>query len=140
MPKTAEVRRSTSDVARDRAAVRDTLPAVVLLFVTQGSLILLNPDGGASAWNLVWSLLPLAPALWLVWAQVKALRRSDEYQHIVQLEAMAIGFGAVVVLALAGGLFDAAGIGQPKQYLQITFIGGIVVWVVALAFKTTRAR
>lgn len=106
----------------------------------QASLVLLDPDGGANGWNLVWSLLPLLPAGWLVWAQLRSLRRADEYQRIVQLEAMAIGFGTVIVLSLAGGLLDAAGIGDSRQSLQVTFILGILSWIGALAVNTWRAR
>lgn len=133
-------RLSASDLTRQRALLRDTVPAVVLLVVVQGSLLLLDPDGGASAWNLVWSLLPLVPVVWLVWAQIRSLRRADEYQRIVQLESMAIGFGVVVVLALTGGLLDAAGIGDPRQSLQVTFIAGILAWILSLAIKTGRTR
>jgi hypothetical protein len=82
---------------------------------------------------------PLAAALWLVWAQMRSLRRSDEYQRKVQLEAMAIGFGTVMLLALAGGLLDAAQIGDPRQSLQVTFIAGILTWIAALAIKLLRA-
>ena len=106
----------------------------------QASLVLLDPDGGANAWNLLWSFLPLVPAGWLVWAQLRSLRRADEYQRIVQLEAMAIGFGTVIVLSLAGGLLDGAGIGDPRQSLQVTFILGILAWIAALAIKTRQAR
>jgi hypothetical protein len=136
----SERRRSSSDVARDRAMLRDIAPGLVALVITQGSLVLLNPDGRASAWHVVWALLPLLPASWLVWAQLRSLKRADEYQRTMQLEAMAIGFGAVTMLALLGGLLDAAGIGNPSQSLQITFIVGILVWVGALAIKTARAR
>jgi len=137
--KTDGERKSRSDVVRDRAAVRDAMPGVVALVVVQGSLMMLDPDGRASAWNLVWSLLPLAPAVWLVWAQLRSLRRADEYQRIVQLEAMAIGFATVIVLSMAGGLLDAAGIGDPAQSLQVTFIAGTLTWVAALAVKSRRA-
>jgi len=116
------------------------LPGIVALTVLQGSLIMLDPDGGASAWNLAWSILPLVPALWLAWAQVRSLRRADEFQRIVQLEAMAVGFGTVIVLAMIGGLLDAAGIGSARQSLQVTFIAGTVAWVAALAVKTSRTR
>jgi hypothetical protein len=133
-------RKSSSDVIRYRAAVRDTTPALVTLLAVQASLVLLDPDGGANAWNLVWSLLPLLPAVWLVRAQRRSLRRADEYQRIVALEAMAIGFGTVIVLSLAGGLLDAAGIGDPRQSLQVTFILGILAWIGALAINTWRAR
>jgi hypothetical protein len=133
-------RRSASDVARDRAAIRDMAPAFVALLATQGSLVLLDPDGDASAFHVVWSLLPLIPALWLVWAQLRSLRRADEFQRVVQLEAMAIGFAAVILLSLVGGLLDAAHLGDPRQSLQVTFIAGIVVWVGALAVKSARTQ
>jgi hypothetical protein len=102
--------------------------------------MMLDPDGRASAWNLVWSLLPLGPALWLVWAQLRSLRRADEYQRMVQLEAMAIGFATVIVLSMAGGPLDAAGIGDPAQSLQVTFIAGTLSWIAVLAVKTRQAR
>jgi hypothetical protein len=133
-------RRSASDSARDRALLRDITPGIVALVVTQGSLVFLDPDGRTSPWHVVWSLLPLIPALWLVWAQLRSLRRADEYQRVLQFEAMSIGFGAVTILALLGGLLDAAGIGDPRQSLQITFIAGILVWIGALAVKTSRSR
>jgi len=140
MAETEGERKSTSDAARERAALRDMVPAVVLLIVVQGSLLLLDPDGGASTANVVWSLLPMVPALWLVWAQLRSLRRADELQRIVQLEAMSIGFGATLLLALLGGLLDAAGIGDPRQSLQITFIGGMLAWLGALGVAAARAR
>ena len=133
-------RRSASDLARDRAALRDIVPGFAALIVTQGSLVVLNPDGRTGAWHVVWSLLPLVPVLWLVWAQLRSLRRADEFQRVVQLEAMAVGFGAVVVVSLLGGLLDAAGIGNPRQSLQLTFIVGTLVWIGALAIKTARPR
>ena len=46
-------RKSTSDVGRDRAALREALPAVVALVVVQSSLLMLDPDGGASVWNVL---------------------------------------------------------------------------------------
>ena len=140
MQKTERVRRSASDVARDRATVRDMVPGLVALVLLQGSLILADPDGDASGWTLVWSLLPLVPALWLIWAQWRSLRRADEYQRILQLEALAFGFAVVVVISLTAGLLDGAGIGDPAQLLQITFIGGVLAWIGALAFLMSRDR
>lgn len=127
-------------MARDRAALRDVLPGIVFLVVLQGSLIMLDPDGRASASNLVWSLLPILPAVWLVTLQLRGLRRADEYQRVVQLEAMAIGFGAMIMLSFAGGLLDGAGIGSARQSLQVTFIAGTLAWIGALAIKSARSR
>lgn len=133
-------RRSSSDVARDRAAVRDVVPAILALLVLQGSLILLDPHGDITWWYLLWSLSPLVPAVWLVWAQLRGLRRADEYQRVLQLEAMAVGFAVVIMASLLGGLLDGARIGDPRQSLQVTFIAGVLTWVGALALKTGRAR
>ena len=50
------------------------------------------------------------------------------------------GFAAVILLALLGGLLDAAGIGTATQSLQITFIVGVLTWIGALGVLTWRAR
>ncbi len=133
-------RRSSSDVARERAAFRDITPGVIALVVIEGTLIGLDREADPTVWTVVWSLLPLLPVLWLVRAQLRSLQRADELQRVVQLEAMAIGFGATVLLALTGGLLDAADVGNPAQWLQITFIGGILVWIAALAVNMRRAQ
>ncbi len=132
-------RRSSSDVARDRAAMHDLWPGILALVVAQGSLLVFDPDG-SDALTIIWSLLPLFPAAWLVWAQLRCLGRADEYQRTLQLESMAIGFAAVLLLSLTGGLLDAADVGSPSQFLQLTFIGGVLVWVAALVLKTRPAR
>jgi hypothetical protein len=70
-----------------------------------------------------------------MWTQLRSVRRADEYQRVILLEAMSIGFAFVLILSLAGGLLDAAGLGDPAQSLQITFIAGVLAWVGALAVK-----
>jgi hypothetical protein len=138
--RTGAERKSSSDVARDRAAIRDSWPGLVTLVAVQGSLLVLDPDGGASAWNLVWSILPIVPALWLVRAQLRGLARADEYQRTVQLEAMAVGFGVAIVASMTGGLLDAAGIGDSRQSLQVTFIAGTLAWIATLVIRSGRGR
>ena len=132
-------RSSLSDVARHRAATWDVVPGVVALVAVQASLLMVDPDGRASAGNLLWSLLPIAPAVWLVVSQVRSLRRADERQRIDQLEALAVGFAVAIVVSFAGGLADAAGIGSPRQSLQLSFILPVVAWIAALAVKSARA-
>lgn len=136
---TAHERKSSSDVARDLAALRDAVPALITTMVLQGSLVIADPQGPKTAWYLVWSFSPLLPFLWLMWGQLRSLRRADEYLRTIQLEALAIGFGTVVLLSFAGGLLDGAGMGDPSQSLQVTFIGGVIAWAVALIIKSRRA-
>jgi hypothetical protein len=112
---------------------------MVTLLVLQGSLILVDPHGPVTGWYLLWSFSPLVPALWLIWVQLRTLRRADEYQRVMQLEAMAIGFGVVIMLSLAGGLLEGARLGDPRQSLQVTFIAGVLAWIGTLVIKTRRA-
>jgi hypothetical protein len=126
-------------MARDRAALRDGVPAVRALMVLNGSLIVLDPHGPVSAWYLLWSFSPLLPLLWFMWVQLRSLRRADEYQRVIQLRALAIGFAAVIVLSQLAGLLDAARMGDPRQSLQVISIGGPVVWVAALVILTKRS-
>ncbi len=133
-------RASASDIARGRAALRDIWPGLAVLVVLQGSLLVAGDTDDVRGWPLVWALSPLAPALWLVWAQLRALRRADELQRVTQLEALAIGFATTIVLALLGGLLDAAGVGSTSQTLQVTFIGGVLAWVLALGLLNRPQR
>jgi len=126
-------RNSRSDTARQRAAFRDLLPGLVVLVLTEGSLIVADPDASSSPWALAWSLSPLIAVGLLVWGQLRILRRSDERERLVQLGAMAVGFGTFAVLLAASGVLQAADIGDPAQQSQITFAAGILAWVGATA-------
>lgn len=106
----------------------------------QGSLIALDPDGRASLGRLVWSLSPIVPALWLAWAQLRILRRADDYQRVLHLEAMAFGFGVVIAASFVGSLLDAACVGSAGQSLQVTFQAGLLAWLAALARKLQHER
>ena len=131
-------RRSRLERRQGREAVRDAVPAVVVLVVSELVVASLDLDADSNWWHLAIALSPLLAGVWLAWAQVRALRRCDEYQRTVQLEAMAIGFAVAMLVAMAGGLLSAADVGSDAQYLQLTFILGILSWVGALAVRTWR--
>lgn len=133
--------KSASDVRRQRALMRDVAPAVVALVLIEVFVMLGDPDTESGGWALLVWLLPLVPAAWLVLSQLRALRRADELQQRQQLAAMAVGFATMVMLSLAGSLLVAGSPdGNQAQWLQITFIGGILAWVAALAVATGRDR
>ncbi|GGK42076.1 hypothetical protein GCM10010124_38590 [Pilimelia terevasa] len=133
-----DTRPSRSDVARTRAEWRDGWPAVLLLVVlaviTETGLF--GADGDAA---FAWSLAHLVPAGWIVVAQVRGLRRADEYQRRSQLEALAVGFAAVMSALYVIGLLQSADIGNLRQQVQITWIGGVLVWLAVRWLKTHRA-
>ncbi|MEU0398228.1 hypothetical protein ABZ208_36845 [Streptomyces sp. NPDC006208] len=139
MEQSPENRESRSDMVRARAWFLDWLPAVIVLVLL--SLISeLELFGSAGSWKLFWSLLYLAPGLWIVRAVIRGLRRADEYQRRCQLEALAIGFGVLIMAIYTVGLLQAAGVGDLRRLIQISFIGSILTWIAALLFKTPRTR
>lgn len=139
MKRSSEKRPSQSDKVRGRAEILDWLPAVVVIVVLGviGELGLFGSDG---SWKVVWSLLNLLPALWIVRAVVRSLRRADEYQRRRQLEALAVGFGVLMMSIYTTGLLEAAGVGDLRQSVQISFIGSMLIWIAVLLFKTQRTR
>ena len=111
----------------------DLLPGLVALLITQGSLLVADPDPTSSGWHLAWSLTPLIAIALLAGGQVRVLRRSDELERFKQLTAMSFGFGVFAVLLASVGVLQGAGIGDAVQQTQITFIAGIVAWAAASA-------
>ena len=134
----SEVRKSELERHQDRATVRDSIPAIAALVVLEGSVAFVDLDAGSNPWHLVIALSPLLAGVWLVWVQLRTLRRCDEYQRTMHLEAMSVGFGVAMLVAMTGGLLDGADVGSSAQYLQLTFIPGILSWVGALAIRMRR--
>jgi hypothetical protein len=139
MEKSQENRQSRSDMARARASLLDWFPAavglVLLSLISEFGLF-----GSLGSWKLFWSLLNLAPALWIVRAVIRSLRRADEYQRRCQLEALAIGFGVLIIAIHTVGLLQAAEVGDVRQQVQISFVGSVLIWIAALLLKTSRTR
>jgi hypothetical protein len=137
MKRSLEERDSQSDKIRSRAWFRDWLPAgagLVLLSVISE----LGAFGSDDSLKLFWSLLNLAPGLWVVRAVVRSLRRADEYQRVAQLEALAIGFGTLMMAIYTTGLLQTGGVGDLRQLVQISFIASMLVWIAALSLKAQR--
>lgn len=44
---------------------------------------------GQSSWRYLWALLPVVPAVWIVRAVVRHVRRIDDYQRLLQLQGLA---------------------------------------------------
>jgi len=137
MRRSLEKRASQSDKIRSRAQLWDWLPAIAGL-VMLSVISELGAFGSDDSLKLFWSLLNLAPGLWIVRAVVRSLRRADEYQRVAQLEALAIGFGTLIMAIYTTGLLQAGGVGHLRQMVQISFIASMLIWIAALMFKTTR--
>lgn len=114
---------------RDRAARRALSIEGIPLFVMGLAALMLGSQpatspGGRTLWVSISVLFVLAIVLVLY----RAFRRADEYQRRIQLESMAVAFGAVLVALQIAGLLAASGVGDLRQSFQLIIVGGIVVW------------
>jgi len=129
-------RTSTRERTETRAVLREATPAILALLATEAIVMSVHLDGAANRWDVALALLPVLPAVWLGWTQLRSLQRADEYQRLVQLEAMAVGFGTALLVALVGGLVDSAGVGSAAQSLQLTFILGVLAWAGTFGYRS----
>src|SRR5690348_4367747 len=73
------------------------------------------------------AILPVLPVVWVIWAVIKYLRRADELQRRVHIEALAIAAGVTAFLSLSYGfLEDMAGF--PHIPLWWVFMVIDLVW------------
>jgi hypothetical protein len=119
---------------RQRVAyVRDMVPAIAgyAVVLAVGLSLVGDEIDGAGEWALL--LLPVVPALWGVRAVVRHLRRIDEYQRALQLEAMAAGFGVAMITAITVGFVGVGGAAS-RASGWIVYGAGMATWaLVAVA-------
>ena len=130
--------KSNLDRQQGRAALRDAVPAIIALIVLEAAVAALDLKADSDGWHLAVTLSPMLAGVWLVWVHLRTIRRSDEYQRMLHLEALSIGFAVAMLIAMAGGLLSGGHVGSDAQYLQVTFIAGVLAWVGALAVRTRR--
>src|SRR3712207_39095 len=131
-------RESYSDVERTRAAWRDAIPGLAVLALAVGAMFVFD-DPGPNAGTGIWAVLMLAATGLFMWAEVRSLQRADEYQRLLQLQALAVGFAVVVVLLQAASVLVAAQVMDARQGLQISFVGGLVGWLGVRALKARKS-
>ena len=137
MKRSPEKRDSLSDVRRGRAELWDWMP-VAATFLPLTLIFELRAFGSDDSLKLFWSLLNVIPALLIVRVVVRNLRRADEYQRVAQLEALAIGFGAMMMAVFTIGLLQAGEVGNLRQLVQISFVASMLIWIGALIIKRAR--
>lgn len=93
------------------------------------------PDPDA-AWRIPVALLPVIPAIVLILVFVRHLRRMDELQRSIQLEALAIGFGGTAVLTFGYGFLQ--GVGFPLLNWTFVFPLMIGLWGIGVAIAGRR--
>lgn len=94
--------------------------AIVLI----GSLAILNgePD---QPWRTVISLLPVLPALYVLWVVVDRIRSLDEYWQQVHLTALPIAFLGSMLFAFTWGFLQNAGFDPLDGFVMFAVMAGL---------------
>ena len=101
-----------------------------------GSIELLTHVAIASPWRDLIALCPMAPAAAVAWIVLRELRRMDELQRRIQLEALGFSFAGTAILTFSYGFLE--GLGYPKLSMFTVWPILAVLWVVGLVLARRR--
>lgn len=119
---------SRADRTRRQAYLKEFVPAMVAYAVVLSAVLAAVDPDARFAW--AWMLVPMLPCLWVIRAVARDLGRADEYSRLVQLEAMAVGFGVAMAASLTM-MFLAAGGVSTRTAGVIPFCAGMFAWGLA---------
>ena len=75
------------------------------------------------------SLSPVLPALGVCWAVMRGLRRMDEMQRKIQVEALGVAFAATAIATFSYGFLE--NVGYPKLSMFTVWPLMALFWVIA---------
>ncbi|ASK36160.1 hypothetical protein [Alloalcanivorax mobilis] len=84
------------------------------------------------------ALLPMVPAIGVCWVVVRQLRRVDEMQIKVQLEAIGLAFAATALVTFSYGFLEI--VGFPKLSMFLVWPLMAVFWLIGLLISRLRYR
>lgn len=120
-----------------QAFVRDLLLG---LAAYAGSLFLSNAllagGGLTEPWRTIALLAPMAPAAAICVVIVRHMRRLDELQRRIQLEALATAFAGTALLTLGYGFLEGAGLPKLSMFVVWSLMG--TLWAVASILLSRR--
>jgi len=122
--------KSTNDVSRENALIANVGLAMLLSLVIFGTMGPRGPTPILTLGDILSSAAAFLALLGLIGLDVLNYRRADEMQQTLRLKAGAISFAAVIATSFAAEILLNLHVGAPRQYLQIIFIGGVMLWVI----------
>src|SRR3954453_12393136 len=102
-------RPSAGDRARARAYNREFWPGVAAYAVVLVAVLLWGGLDGHSPWRFVWALAPVLPAAWVAHAVFRQVHRADEYQQLLLIRSLAVGFAVAMLASITLGFLGIAG-------------------------------
>ena len=103
-----------------------------------GSIELLTHVDIGRPWRDLIALSPMLPAAATTWIVLRELRRMDELQRRIQLEALGFSFAGTAILTFSYGFLE--GLGYPRLSMFTVWPILAVLWVVGLALAHRRYR
>lgn len=122
--------RSDGDRARSRAYQWDFWPSMLAYAVVLSAVLKWGHLDGHSPWRFVWSVLPVIPALWTVRAVLRHVHRIDDYQRLLLLQGLSVGFALAMIASLTLGFLGIAGLPM-RSAGWIIYGVGMAGWLVA---------
>ena len=108
--------------------------AYVALLV--GSIELLQHVAIAAPWRDLVALSPMLAAVVMPWVILRELRRMDELQMRIQLEALGFSFAGTAILTFSYGFLE--GLGYPRLSMFSVWPVMAVLWIVGLVLARRR--
>ena len=101
-----------------------------------GSIELLTHVDVARPWRDLVALSPMLPAAAMAWVILRELRRMDELQRRIQLEALGFSFAGTAILTFSYGFLE--GLGYPKLSMFTVWPILAALWIVGLVLARRR--
>ena len=109
---------------------------IVYLAVLVGSIELLTHVDVARPWRDLLALSPMIPAATMSWVILRELRRMDELQLRMQLEALGFSFAGTAILTFSYGFLE--GLGYPRLSMFTVWPMLAALWIVGLLLARRR--
>ena len=113
-----------------------TAALVIYGLLLAGSIQLLTHVDVARPWRDVIALSPMIPAAAMAWVILRELRRMDELQRRIQLEALGFSFAGTAILTFSYGFLE--GLGYPRLSRFTVWPLLAVLWIVGLVLARRR--
>lgn len=88
--------------------------------------------------RVVVAVLPMLPCIGMCWVVLRALRRLDEMQRQIQLEALGFAFAGTAVISLTYGFLQNVGAPDITMFAVWPVMG--VLWCLGLVLANRRYR
>lgn len=119
---------SSGDRARARAFNGDFWPSMLGYGIVLTAVLVWGHLDGDSPWRYLWATLPVVPAAWTVRAVLRHIHRIDDYQRLLLLRGLGVGFATAMIASLTLGFLGIAGL--PMRFGGWIIYGiGMLGWV-----------